>query len=138
VGYYIPMHTSNPAKTKSHRRALRKEMTRYEQKLWRYMQNKALGVKVRRQHGVGPYILDFYIASARLAIELDGGHHGEDAQFLYDQHRDRYLAAQDILVLRFDNAEIWENIDNVIILIEDVMQERLQSRTCTPPQSSPT
>ena len=59
----------------------------------------------RRQHPVGPYILDFYCASARLAVEVDGPAH--DGEQVRDQHRTDWLASKEgIAVIRFTTAEI--------------------------------
>jgi very-short-patch-repair endonuclease len=58
------------------RRALRGRATDAERLLWRLLQaRQLLGLKFRRQHPVGPYIVDFYCADRRLAVELDGGQH---------------------------------------------------------------
>jgi len=60
----------------SRARYLRKNATPAEQKLWRHLRNREIaGYKFRRQHPVGPYVLDFYCPAARLAIEVDGSGH---------------------------------------------------------------
>ena len=60
-----------------------------------------LDFKFRRQHPLGSYILDFYCYDVKLAIELDGGQHAEDAQLKHDEKRSAWLKAQGITVLRF-------------------------------------
>jgi very-short-patch-repair endonuclease len=63
-------------------------MTEAERKLWGYLRDRRFGGrKFRRQHPVGPYFLDFYCPEGRLAIELDGSQHAEDAQRLHDEKR---------------------------------------------------
>ena len=82
---------------------LRREMTKEERHLW-YDFLKHLDVTVKRQHVFGSYIVDFYIASARLVIELDGSQHYEDPAS--DQIRDAYLSSLGILVRRYSNSDI--------------------------------
>ena len=87
-------------------------MTKEERKLW-YDFLKSLPVTVRRQMIIGPYIVDFYIASAKLVIELDGSQHYKEEGISTDQERDRFLAAQGIHVLRFSNYDVNQHFDGV-------------------------
>jgi very-short-patch-repair endonuclease len=89
-------------------------MTLEEIILWSYLKNKQLGYKFRRQVGFGKYIVDFYCPDKKLAIELDGGHHAENANEIYDNERTKYLDSLGIKVLRIWNNEIKENIEGVI------------------------
>ena len=75
-------------------------MTHGEKLLWRELRNRKLGVKFRRQHPIGEYILDFYSEEARLAVEVDGPHHAE--QHDYDERRDEVLNSLGIGVLRLE------------------------------------
>ena len=60
--------------------------------LWDCLRGQRLeGFRFRRQHAVGSYVLDFYCASARLAVEVDGSHHDLPGQIAHDQRRDRWL-----------------------------------------------
>jgi len=70
-----------------------------------------LGASFRRQHPVGPYVLDFYCASLGLAIELDGDTHANRSE--RDARRTRYLSARGIRVIRFCNRDVWNNMDGV-------------------------
>jgi very-short-patch-repair endonuclease len=84
------------------RRALRRECTDAEAALWAHLRAKRFaGFKFRRQHPCGPYILDFYCASGRLAIELDGGQHFDPVVRAYDERRTAFLHRHRITVLRF-------------------------------------
>ena len=84
---------------------LRKAMTKEEKRLWyEYLRNYPH--RFRRQVTCGNYILDFYCAAAKLAIELDGSQHYEPAGQAYDARRDAYLERQGILVLRFSNSDV--------------------------------
>ena len=70
-------------------------MTDAESRLWYSLRRHGLnGYKFRRQHPFGPYILDFYCAAARLAIEVDGGQHFEESQQMADTERTRHLEQQ--------------------------------------------
>ena len=82
---------------------LRREMTKEERHLW-YDFMKSLPVTVKRQHVIGPYIVDFYIASAKLVIELDGTQHYEDPAA--DRERDIDLSNMGIAVKRYSNADV--------------------------------
>lgn len=96
------------------RRDLRKSSTEAEQILWEYLRNNKLGVKFKRQHSIGNYIPDFYCASKRLIIELDGAAHTEKEQKEKDEERDKNLKEMNFSVLRFLNSEVETNIDSVI------------------------
>lgn len=108
----------NKSKFLSHRRELRKSLTPQELKLWYYLRNKKLGVKFRRQHGIGPYVVDFYCKENNLVIELDGAQHKDEKE--YDKERDNYMETLGIKVLRFWNGEIDKNIEKVLQKIKDV------------------
>ena len=87
---------TKPAAT-ARARELRRQSTAAETRLWHFLRDRRLrGLKFRRQHAVGPYILDFYCSEARLAIEVDGGGHAETEQKAYDRERTRAIAARGI------------------------------------------
>ena len=85
--------------------ALRTGMTKEERHLW-YDFLKGLSVSFNRQKVLGPYIVDFYCANAKLVIELDGSQHYEDQGQEADLQRDQWLNAQGLRVLRFSNADV--------------------------------
>ncbi|ODS01819.1 hypothetical protein AUC69_05035 [Methyloceanibacter superfactus] len=93
-------------------RTLRRRMSPIEQRLWHALRGTQLGASFRRQHPVGPYVLDFYCARLRLAIELDGDTHAGRAE--HDVLRTRFLEARGIRVLRFANRDVWSNIEGVM------------------------
>lgn len=96
-------------------RTLRQQSTWAARTLWQLLRNRQFAsVKFRRQHPVGPYVLNFYCASAKLALELDDGVHGEPAQRQHDEEKDRYLRDQGIRVIRIWNIELKENRDGVL------------------------
>lgn len=91
---------------------LRKKLTKEERKLWyEYLRN--LPIMVHRQKVIGPYIVDFYIASAKLVIELDGSQHYAPTGQAADQKRDAYLRSLGLLVLRYSNADVNRNFSGV-------------------------
>jgi very-short-patch-repair endonuclease len=99
---------------KPQRTKLRNHLTPEELLLWKCIRLKQLGFTFRRQFSVGPYVLDFYCPSKRLAIELDGFQHHTKDRKEYDNYRTQYLNALNIQVLRFSNQEILANIQNVV------------------------
>ena len=87
-------------------------MTKEERHLW-YDFLKTLPITVHRQKVIGSYIVDFYVASANLVIELDGSQHYEEDGKQYDQQRDAYLREQGLSVLRYSNREVNQEFENV-------------------------
>lgn len=96
-------------------RTLRKNMTKEERHLW-YDFLKSLPETVQRQKVIGNYIVDFYFAEGKLAIELDGSQHYENPEA--DRVRDQWLAERGILVLRYANSDIHGNFQGVC---EDIL-----------------
>ena len=93
-------------------KSLRKGMTKEERKLW-YTFLRYLPVKFVRQKALGFYIADFYCAEARLAIELDGSQHFEEAGERRDLIRDAFFSAHGIRVVRYSNYDIAMHYDVV-------------------------
>jgi very-short-patch-repair endonuclease len=92
-------------------------MTFPEVLLWQQLRGGKLdGLQFRRQHPAGPYILDFYCSTARLAIEVDGRGHEDRDQFKHDRRRDEWLAQKNIRILRINATDILkrDNVDNVL------------------------
>ena len=87
-------------------------MTKEERKLW-YNFLKKLPVTVHRQKPIGNYIVDFYCASAKIVIELDGSQHYEDTAIEADSKRDGFLRKQGLTVLRYSNSQINQEFEAV-------------------------
>ncbi len=89
-------------------RALRKRSTRAEKLLWNLLRDRSLSKwKFRRQHPIPPfYILDFFCAETKVAVELDGRHHKNPEQAAADSKRTAYLSEMGIRVIRFTNEEM--------------------------------
>ena len=99
------MHNTRNPKLSANARTFRRNMTKEERHLW-YDFLKGLSVMVHRQKVIGNYIVDFYIAEAKIVIELDGSQHYEDAGIRADQERDAYLRSVGLTILRYSNADV--------------------------------
>jgi very-short-patch-repair endonuclease len=105
-------------------RYLRKHATDCERILWRHLRNRNFAAyKLRRQHPVDPYVLDFYCPSVKLAIELDGSGHDSRLREKHDKARKKFLAKQGIAVVRFWNHQIREEVDSVLEAIWLALEE---------------
>ncbi len=90
-------------------------MTPPELRLWVVLRGKALGgYRFRRQHPMGPYILDFYCPALKLAIEVDGEGHGHPDQAAHDLRRDHWLAEQGVRIMRIAAMDVRDNFDGVM------------------------
>ena len=97
----------NKLKERSKRKELRNKMPSAEVILWSRLQKRGiLGFKFRRQYGVGPYVLDFYCAEARLAVEIDGPSHFQGDAPADDENRQKSIEDRGIRFLRFTNLEV--------------------------------
>ncbi|ESQ76731.1 endonuclease domain-containing protein [Asticcacaulis sp. AC402] len=104
----------------------RKEMTHAEVLLWLGLKGHSKeGITFRRQHPVGPYILDFYCERAKLAIEVDGESHSRGNQPEKDEARDKWLAELGIETLRIPGFEIMANSADISEGIVQLVRERL-------------
>src|SRR5947199_9883447 len=117
-----------PDGTFSRARQLRREMTLPEVVLWRALRKRQLaGGRFRRQHPIGPYILDFYCPAVRLAIEVDGLAHDSAAVVRHDERRRAWLAEQGVRVMRIRASDVLrdETLEGVLLVIEHAV-------SCTP------
>ena len=113
------------SKLTSRAQTLRKNMTKEERKLWYdYLRNYPH--RFRRQVTFGNYILDFYCAAAKLAVELDGSQHYEPEGQRYDSDRSEYLRSIGIQVLRFSNIDVLKNLRGVCQSIDMAVAERMK------------
>jgi very-short-patch-repair endonuclease len=109
-------------------RSLRKNMTDAEQLLWRCLRRKQVGgFRFRRQHPVERFVLDFYCAEVKLAVEIDGGQHNDPAARFHDRERTAFLEQQGIRVIRFWNSEVMENLEGVLQRIYSALQQTATS-----------
>ena len=111
------MNLNNPS-LKTNSQKLRKNMTKEERHLW-YDFLKTLPITVHRQKVIGKYIADFYIASSKIIIELDGSQHYEAINKLMDIKRDNYFQSLGIKILRYSNLDVNSNFNGVC---EDILK----------------
>ena len=105
-------------------RQLRREMTPHERKLW-YLFLRKYPVKIYKQRIIGRIIVDFYCASAKLVIEVDGSQHYEPRGIAYDEERSAFLSELGLTVLRFSNRDIDRNFCGVCEQIDAAIQNRI-------------
>ena len=104
--------------TKENAKTNRSNMTDGESLLWHYLRQEQLGVRFRRQHVIGDYIVDFICLKQKLIIEIDGGYHNDIVQQQEDRIRQNWLESMDYKVIRFTNEEVFYNIETVISTIK--------------------
>lgn len=104
-------------------RRLRREMTPHERKLW-YLFLRRYPVKIYKQRIIGSYIVDFYCASAKLVIEIDGSQHYEEQGMAYDNHRTAFFETLGLTVARFSNRDIDRDFSGVCEQIDLVIKSR--------------
>ena len=111
------MNNTNNSKLTGNAKELRKNMTKEERHLW-YDFLKNLPITVNRQKVIGSYIVDFYIATSKIVIELDGSQHYEDDGIENDIKRDLFLNDLGIKVLRYSNLDVNQRFESVC---EDIL-----------------
>ena len=106
------MNQTNNPKLRKNAQSLRRNMTKEERRLW-FDFLKQLPVTINRQKVIDRYIVDFYCASRKLVIELDGSQHYENEGADADRERDHALNRLGITVVRYSNEEVNKNFDSV-------------------------
>ena len=117
------MNSNHNPKLSSLARSLRKNMTREERHLW-FDFLKSIPIMVHRQKVIGNCIVDFYIAEARIVIELDGSQHYEDEAACKDSLRDAYLSSLGLRVLRYSNLDVMHRFESVC---QDILNHIFQA-----------
>jgi very-short-patch-repair endonuclease len=108
---------------KERRRELRNNLTPAEALLWSNLKGRNLdGKKFRRQHGIGPYIADFYCPECRVIVELDGAGHQDVLGVERDTRRTLFLEELGIKVVRFENKDVFEDIELVVNTIRAALK----------------
>jgi very-short-patch-repair endonuclease len=114
-----------PTQTVKRARKLRSEMTLPEAILWRELRKRPGGLKFRRQHPAGVYVLDFYCAAARLAIEVDGIVHDMGTMPQKDEARSHFLRSQGVATLRVPAKVVLRDMPLAVARIVSVCEERV-------------
>jgi very-short-patch-repair endonuclease len=96
----------------------RRRCKRSAGRLWSRLRRKQLeGFRFRRQHPLGPYVVDFFCAEAKLIVEVDGGQHADDGEA-----RTRWLEARGYRIVRFWNNDVLANTEGVLGKILDALR----------------
>jgi len=111
-------------------------MTPPEARLWVHVRRRNLGAPVRRQHPIGPYILDFYCPVARLAIEVDGVIHDHPDVQARDRQRDAWLTKHGVEVLRIPAIHIRDELDAVLDQLHQEIMSRIADASAAPSTAS--
>ena len=107
-------------------RKLRREMTPHERKLW-YLFLRKYPLKIYKQRIIDRFIVDFYCASAKLVIEIDGSQHYEEQGQAYDMERSAILESYGLKVIRYSNREIDREFSSVCEQIDQIIKGRTLS-----------
>jgi len=103
-------------------RQLRGDLSLPEVILWDCLRGRRLdGLRFRRQHPVGPYVLDFYHAEGKLAVEVDGAHHDVREQISHDLRRDNWLAEHGVRVMRIAARDVLDEkaLEGMLVMIAE-------------------
>ena len=120
----MPQRTTIPAtpSARARARSLRQPLTPAEQALWNRLRARQLGgYKFRRQQPIGRFVVDFYCHESRLVVEIDGDTHDGNEQ--RDAARSAWLTAQGLRVVRYTNAEVHEQLEQVLAAIFEACEE---------------
>ena len=119
---YPTLPTKPTTRTKA--RSLRKAMSLPEVLLWRLLKNRGTGARFRRQHPIGPYILDLYCADLKLAVEIDGISHDMGDRPERDEKRFAWLQGQGLTVIRIAAMDVLKDPEAVAESIRQFCTER--------------
>jgi very-short-patch-repair endonuclease len=114
-------------------RSLRQQMPEAQRRLWRLLRDRRFaGYKFRREHPLGRYVLDYFCAEAKLALEVDGGGHGFPDQRRRDEAKEKYLLSRGVLTKRFWNWQVRRQPEVVKENLWRLLQERAPHPDNTP------
>ncbi len=104
-------------------RVLRKEQTKAEKILWKYLRGrKFMNLKFRRQHVIEGFVVDFYCHELKLGIEVDGGIHSERKE--YDDLRQGIIESEGIKIIRFSNEEVLKDTTLALQKLKEIIEQR--------------
>jgi very-short-patch-repair endonuclease len=122
--------------TRDFAKHLRRRLSMPEAMLWRALKGGKTSLKFRKQHPLGPYVLDFYCHEARLCVEVDGQSHGFGQQPQKDERRDAWLADRGIRTLRLRAEYVIEEIDGAVATIVEAARAAGAFERKPPPSAS--
>jgi very-short-patch-repair endonuclease len=105
--------------------------------IWQQVRGSQLGFKVRRQHPIGPYVADFYVREAKLAVEVDGAPHDFGNGPERDLVRDQYMREQGYRLLRIPAREVLEGLEPVLTAIVEQVTNPLHHPSPTASDGPP-
>ncbi len=103
-------------------RQMRTAPTKAEDALWNVIRNKKTGYKIRRQHSIDIFIVDFVCLEKKLVIEIDGEIHNDKEIVEYDKERTAILNLCGFEVIRFSNEEVLQNPYKVAKMIKEILE----------------
>lgn len=107
-----------PKPTVAKARTLRRKLTLPEVIIWSALRGRRLdGIRFRRQHPIGPYILDFYCEDAQLAVEVDGQGHEHPDAYAHDMRRTEWLNRHGVAVMRIAARDVLEALEDTLLRI---------------------
>ena len=111
---------------------LRRNQTQAELNLWWALRSRQIeGAKFKRQHPIGPYIVDFICFDAKLVVEVDGSQHALRVD--EDAIRTHFLESKGLTVVRFTNLDVLNNMAGVVFTITECLAaQRLHSPSPKP------
>ena len=113
-----------PRETLKRARQLRSQMSVPERLLWQQLRSRPGGFKFRRQHPAGVYVLDFYCAQLRLAVEVDGWAHDSAETIAKDRNRSAFLRSQGIATTRIPAKAVLGNVEAVVVRLVEICAAR--------------
>jgi len=122
-----------PPRTRAFAKSLRRQLTLPEGLLWRQLKaRQLLGLHFRKQHPMGPYILDFYCDSAQLCVEVDSYVHGTEDRPERDDRRDAWLLSHGIKTLRLSARLVLKDMDAALRTIQAEIEAGDPQPSCSP------
>ncbi|MBY0563042.1 MAG: DUF559 domain-containing protein [Hyphomonadaceae bacterium] len=104
-------------------KTMRKDLTSAEDKLWRMLRSRRYReAKFRRQHAIGPYVVDFACVSVRLVIEVDGPSHADAEHAAFDAERTAFLENAGWRVARIANADVFAGGDGLYDFLDRALK----------------
>lgn len=129
---------TGPTQTVKRARRLRSEMSLPQTVLWRELRKRPGGFKFRREHPAGVYVLDFFVASVRLDIEIDGFAHDSVPATVRDRRRSDFLRSQGVATVRIPAKAVLDDLSAAIARVVQICEERkarlTDSRNNPPPK----
>lgn len=124
-----------PGRTIRRAKALRRKLSPAEVLLWQRLKGSPEGIRFRKQHAGGKYVLDFFCARANLAIEVDGAAHDMGDRPERDIARDAWLLEHRIETIRIPARDVFANPDNIADAVVQAARERLEAFGKAPPSA---